>query len=239
MTNQFSFLFYFLIPFTLFAQNTPTNHYDRFDEIVGSVSNNLTQGLRFVDAYNRSHSVNDFRFFESKSFTSGFLSYNGEPYFDCNIKYDLLEDNIIFKNTTGQKNFEIILNALHLDAFTIYGKTFVKLPEPASQFSFYNNGFFERIYQGQDFNIYVKHQKFRKKRLGDTSVSYEFLSSENLVLEYDSEFYELTSKNSIIKVFPEKKEMIKSFYDQNKVLKSQNLKGFMVSLFRQLEPLNN
>jgi hypothetical protein len=157
MRQNISVLFYLLISAAVFAQGNSSNYYQEFDKIVGSVSNDLSQGALFVDAY-----------------TLGYVEYNDAPFFDCNMKYDVLEDQLLFRNTTTNNNFEIILNALHIDVFIIHGHTFVKLPQQVSKFSFYNNGFFEQIYEGLNFNIFVKHQKDKKKRLGDKSVLYEF-----------------------------------------------------------------
>ncbi|WP_178988939.1 hypothetical protein [Winogradskyella schleiferi] len=235
MKFNINVVFYLLIPVTIFSQNNSSNNYKEFDKIVGTINNDLSQGIRFVDDFNRTYSKNDFRFFKSNVYTTAFLQYNGQPFFDANIKYDLLEDQIVFRNNTEDKSFEIILSSLHIDAFKIYGSTFLRLPHKASKFSFYNNGFFEQLYKGQNFNLFLKHQKNIKKRLVDKTVLYEFLESEILLLEYDTEYYQLTSKNDIIDVLPQEKSKIKSFYKKNKILKVRDSKAFMISLFSHLD----
>ena len=227
-------LFYLLISSSIFSQNNPENNYKEFDAIVGTISNDLSQGIRFVDAYNKSYTIDDFRFYNSDAFAPAYLMYNHQPFYNINLKYDVLEDDIIFRNKI-ENNFEIKLSSLHISAFTIHETTFLKLPQQVSKFSFYKNGFFEQLYKGEKYDLYVKHQKSKKKRLGEKAILYEFIDTKNILLKYNSEYYELISKNDVLKILPNQKEFIKSFYTNNKILRKQNLTAFMVSLFRYLE----
>jgi hypothetical protein len=234
MKIKSSIIFYLLFTLSIFAQDNSEDIYKEFDEIVGTVSNDLSQGLRFVDVY-RPYSKNDYRYFKTDEFSPGYLVFKNQPYNNINIKYDILEDQIIYRNNLDKSNFELKLSSSQISTFTIHGTTFLKLPEEASQFSFYKNGFFEQLYKGQQFNLYVKYQKDKKKQLGDKTVLYKFLTTEDLVFEYNSEYYEIDSKSDIINVIAEKKAIIKAFYKKNKILKRQNLQTFMVSLFRHLD----
>lgn len=229
-------LFNLVIQFP-YAQTDPQVFYNQFDEIVGSYSGDLNTGQRFEDIY-PTNSKTEFRFLELENSVIGTVTYNTQVYYNCSIKYDLLEDNLVFENKNTLNNYAIILDESLVSSFTILDRVFVKLPLKASKFSFYKNGFFEVIMKSNPFNLYVKHEKFARKRVGDKSVYYNYPGTETLVLEHNFEFYEIDSKNDIIKILPDRKEEIKSFYKTYKNLESQNKSEFLKTLLTSLRISN-
>ena len=74
--------------------------------------------------------------------------------------------------------------------------------------------------------------------MGDKSIYYTYSTTQTLLLEYQSEFYDITSKNTILKILPERKEAIKLFFKHNENLESQNKIEFMKKLFASLSTIN-
>ncbi len=232
-----SFLFFFFIIESFFSQNSSETYYNQFDKLVGSYKSDLNTGERFEDLF-ITNSDNEFRFFMSKESAVGTVNYNSQDYYQSSIKYDLLEDNLVFRNLEGNNQYDVILEKQLVSSFSLLGRDFIKLPSKASKFSFYKNGFFEIVRISNEFNIYLKHEKFKKKRLGDKSIYYTYSTTQTLLLEYQSEFYDITSKNTILKILPERKEAIKLFFKNNENLESQNKIEFMKKLFASLSTIN-
>ncbi len=78
--------------------------YNFFDESVGRENLNVNNGLLYIDFYNTKKDDNCFLI--SKSFEKGDVSYDGQPYYDLNINYDIFKDNLIFETINGKTKTE-------------------------------------------------------------------------------------------------------------------------------------
>ena len=234
----FKLLPFLVLVFQLnFSQSNSESYYNQFDAHTNSYATDLNNGERFEDLY-LTDSESEFRFLNSKEVSVGQVNYKTQDFFQSPLKYDLLEDQLIYKNTSAMNSYDVILDESLVASFSIHGKNFVKLPIEVSKFSFYKNGYFETVNKSDSFAVYVKHEKFKKKRLGDKASYYTYSNTETLLLEYDNSFYEIDSKNDLIKILPGKKEAIKSFYKNNNKLESQNKIEFIKQLFTYLS-INN
>lgn len=224
----------FLISFQcVFTQSKTSTYYIEFDHLVGSYQNDLNTGKLFEDLYH-TKSKNDFRFFKTYSPITGQVRYKGQDFYKCALKYDLYEDNLLLDNVDPTNPYLIKLDKTLVSSFSLEDQNFVKLPLNAASFSFYKNGFFEIIGQYKEFNLFLKHMKSKKENVGDKNLYYSYTKKENILLEYKSGFYEITSKNSVLKILPERKKEIRSFYKNHDRLRSQNKTEFMKKLFSTL-----
>ncbi|MCK7589959.1 hypothetical protein M0G43_05175 [Subsaxibacter sp. CAU 1640] len=218
-----------LLSYVLYSQSQTEILYSQFDDLVGSYGNDLNTGKLFEDIF-PTNSKDEFRFFETDKFVLGKVNYNSQNYNQSQLKYDLLEDNLLFQNT----HYDIILEHTLVSSFSVHGRNFVKLSEKASNFSFYKNGYFEVVLNNDMGILYVKHEKFKKKRLGDKVSYYTYSIKKTLLLEYESNFYEVDSKNDLLGIFSERKDEIKLFYKNNNLLESRDKIGFMRMLLNTL-----
>lgn len=97
------------------GQQTSKPYYLQFDEITNSYSSDLNNGKRFENLY-LTISDDEFRFFNSKQSTIGNVSYNGQSFYEISLKYDLLEDDLLFKNEKVKDQYYVILNKFMDDA---------------------------------------------------------------------------------------------------------------------------
>ncbi|MGJ8593446.1 MAG: hypothetical protein ACSHXF_12920 [Aquaticitalea sp.] len=232
-----SLTFFLLFFYSALSQTDLQNYYNQFDDLTHGYSNDLNTGQRFEDLY-PTNSDQEFRYLDTKEFKTGTVKYNTQHFFKSLLKYDLLEDNLLFENRETSSQYAIILDETLVDTFSFNGRDFVRLPEKASTFSFYKHGFFEVVLQSISYTLYVKHEKFLRKKIGDNSIYFRYNTKQTMLLEYKSEFYEINSKNDLIALFPENKDDIKSFYKTYKNLESQNKIEFMKKLLTSLKISN-
>lgn len=234
----FKLLPFLVLAFQLnYSQSNLESYYNQYDAHTNGYSTDLNNGERFEDIY-LTDSESEFRFLNSKEVSIGHVNYKTQDFFQSPLKYDLIEDQLIYKNTSATNSYDVILDESLVLSFSIHGKNFVKLPIEASKFSYYKNGYFETVNKSDSFAVYAKHEKFKKKRLGDKASYYTYSNKETLLLEYEDSFYEIDTKNDLIKILPEKKEAIKSFYENNNKLESQNKIEFIKQLFTYLSITN-
>lgn len=214
------------------AQSNLSSYYNKFDERVGSFTNDLNTGKLFEDIY-RTKSNTDFRYFTSYEAKQGKVNYKNQEFYKCDLKYDLYEDNLLLENFDPTNPYFIILEKTLVESFSILDHHFVRLPAKASNLSFYRNGYFESIGNFDEFSLYIKHIKLKKQQIGST-VYYSYNNKEFIVLKYADNFYSITSKASIINILPERKKEVNKFYKNYKKLYSLDKIEFMKKLFASL-----
>ena len=115
-------LFFCINSSSLFSQNNSSseNYYNWFDNIIGINNTNLLNGIEFKEEYRTLE--NNSQYFFSNQFIPGDLIYNGQPYYDVDMKYDIYEDQLIIRLVDNTGYFAIKLIKELVESFK-RGKT--------------------------------------------------------------------------------------------------------------------
>jgi hypothetical protein len=211
-----------------FSQNK--NQIKHNDSIVGNENLAFNNGLVYDNKY-KITSQNTSQFLENK-YTNGILHYNNETYYDVNIKYDVFEDVLLFK-PSSQLVLETSLITKQVDYFVIKNLKFRKI-ETISNNNSTNFGYFEEIKINDKINLYVKHKKIIKEDTKANQVSYIFYDYKIYYIYFNNTLQEISSKKSIVTIFPELKKEIKKFYKENRKLNEENIQLFYQNLFKTI-----
>lgn len=213
------------------------DHYKWFDNYIGIENTGLFNGLRYKEAY-RTYGEKH-KFYLTSNFLNGAITYDGQTYFDIQMKYDLYEDQIIVNLISHSGNNILQLLDDKVEAFTINDHIFVKISDNQSMNSSEPlTGIFEVLYQSTDLFLYKKHKKNAKKHLTKAHVSYSFKSANQYYCYFNENYYQIKSKSDWIKVFPDRKKEIQSFYSKNKLLLHSNYDAFSVQLSAKMSHSN-
>ena len=176
--------------------------------------------------YNRSFNTinNNHEYFLNSDFINGNIVYSNQPFFNVLLKYDIYNDDLIAQLPSFNSYNIIKLIQEKVSKFTINNHNFVRLSEENT------TGFYEIIYEGNNLRVYKKYVKTLKKRLDKDFVYDVFKGKESYLFYYNNKYFQLKSKSSIIKVLPELKKDINSFYKNNNVLKKTNYDMFLEQL---------
>lgn len=197
------------------------------DSLVGNENLAYYNGLAYYNKYQNT-SRNTSQFLENK-YNKGILQYNNQTYYDVNMKYDVLEDLLLFKPTT-QLAIETSFITTQVDYFIIKNTKFKKLETITD--SIKNVGYFEENEINEKSTLYIKHKKIEKVDSRSDNLSHVFYDYKIYYLFYNNKLEEISSKNSIIHLFPTLKKEIKKFYKENQSLKETNLQLFYQNLFK-------
>ncbi|MEN8126017.1 MAG: hypothetical protein ABFR32_12920 [Bacteroidota bacterium] len=228
------FYLLFLLPiFTSFSQkkSTQKEYYKWFDDQVGIENTGLFNGFRYSEKY-RTIDGNH-KFFISSEFNKGTIKYDGQIYFDIEMKYDIYEDQVIVKLST--KAGESILQLIDekIENFNFYNVQFERVSDKNSSIS-NMTGFFETLYQSQNFTSLKKYKKIIKKYIKSDFVYYTFKNEIDYYIYNNNEFYLVDSKKDLIKIFPDYKKEIKDHYKKNNHMISSNYDEFIIQLSEQI-----
>jgi hypothetical protein len=224
------FLFYTC---NTFCQTTSDkeNYYIWFDGIVGVENSGLFDGLRYKEHYLTQN--NNHKFFISQQFLKGNITYDNQPYYAIELKYDIYENDIIV-NLEGQSGKSILkLNSDRIDNFTVNGITFHRIITKNSEL----NGFYTVLYQNSNITSYKSYRKSVKKYIYKKNVYYQFTDFSDYLLKVDSNFYAIQSKSDLIKIFPFYKNEINFYYNNNHKLQKSDYDLFLKQLIQNISSL--
>ncbi|MDR6844003.1 hypothetical protein [Flavobacterium granuli] len=221
-----------IITTTAFKAQSQTNSeillHTKFDSIVGKENLGLNNGPLALNPYRTIGDNN--MFFKNNKYTVGNLVYDGQPYFNVKLKYDIFKDQLILNPPEQPEHIGINLIQDKTDSFFIYGKNFIKITKSQTTLPDFTSGFYEIIKIGKNFNLFIKHHKDILKGINEEGVYYSFNDNYQYYIEYKGKFYETNNKTSIVKIFPESKKNINAFYQRNRSLSKTDYNQFINSL---------
>ncbi len=170
-------------------------------------------------------------------FNIGNLSFEGEIYTNVNLKYDIYDDQIIYKQNGESENLPITLIKDKVDFFSFKNKKFANLKSESIKFPNLINGIYEESYSGSDVSLYIKHRKEKIKIFQSDGVYYNFIYNIDFILKYNNFFYKVQSEKDVKKIFPSIKKEINDYYGSNKKLERSDKNLFMENLTKQINGL--
>jgi hypothetical protein len=223
----------FCLSFPIYSQKTfeESKAYYWFDNIIGQNNSGLYKGIEYREEY-RFFSDAYHKFYLENKFYLGNILYDGELYSGVEMKYDLYEDNIIIKVIGESKYLFISLIPELIEEFSIKKHKFIRITNNTAGLE---NGFFELIYKSKETTCLKKIVKKAYKVYEESALSYKFLSKNYYTVLKNENNFEISSKSSIIKIFPTKKKLINSFFKNNKNLYKNYRDVFLKQLLEKLE----
>ncbi len=229
------FLVIIMQSFFSFSQNENDlkSYYKWFDEIISIENTNLLNGISFKEHFKTLASNNQYLI--SKQFKNGNLIYHSQPYFNIPLKYDVYSDEIILSSIDGNEYFAIQLAKNNIDSFTINNQYFINSNELNVKTNHTNNaGFYEVVIANKIISLYKKHKKEKREKRNSEVAYTEFKHKKEYILFYDKEIHEFSSKKSLLKLFPNLKKRINSFYINNKTFMKYDYNKFLIKLMTEL-----
>ncbi|MBX2828305.1 MAG: hypothetical protein KTR22_09085, partial [Flavobacteriaceae bacterium] len=161
--------------FTTFlrAQNptSENNYYNWYDAIVGIENTPLFNGVEYIEGYKTTRDKH--KFFINQSFQSGKVVYDGQSYYDIDLKYDIYEDQLIasLENEAQQSLLQLIKSKVTV--FTMGSHVFVNIKDEGAAVNGIE-GFHERLSENRLGIFYKKHRKRRVKKEDKRILYFEF-----------------------------------------------------------------
>lgn len=215
---------------------TDENYYKWFDGIVGTENLALYNGIEYKEKYRTPEG--NHKYYSSSQFQTGNLVYDGQAYYDIQMKYDLYEDELIVNLPNNKAFYAIQLISERLSEFNISGDQFVKIDYKDEQSSSKNiYGFYKIVFQDNNVTLFKRYTKTRQEKLDDKFVYNVFKEKNSYLLYYNDTYHKVKSKGNFNKIFPTHKKAINTFYDTNSVLKDTNYDSFLNQLMNQISSL--
>lgn len=233
-------IFFFINTVSIHSQTNSSNKgtYDWFDNKIGDENTGIYNGIIYKEKFRTLN--NNHKFFLTSQFSKGNIIYNGQPYYNIEMKYDIYEDLLIVKLPNHSEYFIVQLINDKIDEFSINNNKFLKIS--GKHEVFFNetiSGFYEISFQSKDLNLFKKHIKSRKERIVGNFVYSKFKDESEHIIFFNDRYYKINSKKYLIKLFPNLKKNIDNFYNSNKQLLNIDKDTFMTHLMEHISSLIN
>ncbi|PTT15819.1 hypothetical protein DBR27_03090 [Flavobacterium sp. HMWF030] len=227
-------IFGFLLNFSnLYSQyNKDESFHNWFDNIVGKENLNISNGPIYKDSY---ITLGDnSMYYIANNFMKGNVTYDGQTYYDINIKYNLYKDELIINPIGESKYSSLLLSQNKTSGFYVNGKNFVKLDKNLSPLPQLTTGYYEVNALREGFNFYIKHSKKIESKTQDLKSYSYFTENNSYFIFYKNTFYSSNSKSDLIKIFPNQKKQINDFYAMNREIRKSDNDQFMINLLKHI-----
>lgn len=199
-----------------------------FDQIIGVENTAIFNGMEYIETHRIVN--NKHKFFQSFDFVKGTVIYDGQPFFNVSLKYNIFEDLVLVRLDNQRGKNIIQLYRSRVDGFSIGGHQFVNIKNEDPEVT----GIHEVILENPQFRVLKKYVLKEKTRLDKKLLYHEFETDDPLYFfEYNGQIQEVSLKN-LINTFPDDKSMIREQYRFHKKNLKSNSDIFMQRLFTEL-----
>lgn len=152
-----------------------------------------------------SHGIKGTPFLAQENLTKGSVSYNGVVFDDILINYDVVKDELISMDYSGNYIMQFIKTKAA--SFTINNRCFVRIDNPGS--SIEENGFFEKVING-NASFFVKRKKTIRQAIGAEDTS-SFEIRDSYYIFYNQRFFQVTNTKSLYAVTGNNRGIVRNF----------------------------
>lgn len=230
MKKNTLFLFLFYSFFIIQAQSNQNekSYFNWFDELTDAQNSHLSNGIAYYGEYNTKKGHH--QYYASPDFLIGDLIYDGQPYFDINLQYNLYSDQLILRHFKDENLRTIQLIKDKVERFSLNNRNFTRI----SNSQFKDSGFYEILLESGEYGLYKKIYKTRQRHINSAGTFFSFREKNFLVVRYQENYYHLDNRKSLLKIFPEKKESINTYFSKRGNFYNANKDEFMKSLLQKI-----
>lgn len=217
---------------TYSQNNSEATLYNWFDTIVGKENLEINNGTLYTNPYKTIGQNN--MYYIADMYSKGDVRYDGQTYYDVNLKYDIFKDKLILNPYGESEHIGINLIMDKIESFSIKDKRFVKIEKKDNNLPEFRTGYYEENEFASDFIFYIKYHKDIQKGINDNGVFYNFNENHLFFIYLKNKTYQIKTKNDIIKLFPEQKKQIHAFYLMNREILKSDKNQFMGNLMKYI-----
>jgi hypothetical protein len=152
-------------------------------------------------------------YYLSDDWIDGSIYYDGAQFENVPMMYDLVRDQMIIDQPLSHFKMQLIKGKVM--SFTLNDHQFVHLFTD-STVTLIKPGFYELLYNGK-VKVYAKYKKRWSERFESNIVRQVYDEKIEYFIFKDNAYYSVKGKHSVLKVFSNKKVMLRKYLNKNKV----------------------
>ncbi len=201
--------------------------------MVGQTNSGIFEGVAYTEEFrviNEKH-----QFFKEPYFVLGSVVYDGQPYFEVKLRYNVYNDQLSIKNEKLGRLPIMVLDKEKVVGFNIGQHRFKYLGSKEARGDI--SGFFEVLMKKDSLTLFKKHRKKRFKRTDEEVLYYEFKDGYTYHLKRGPDFYILNKASDLNGIFPKYRKEIKAMLNRYASQRKSSPDTYMKSIVSDLSAL--
>lgn len=201
--------------------------YSYFDRAVGLKYLGINNGPVHLDLFrtvDQSH-----RYLIADKYNPGDVIYDGQPYPNESLKYDIFKDVLVAKINDPNNTMGINLINRKTESFTIHQKKFVNLDLIVGKPVFVK-GYYEAYRTNAKAALYIKYRKDQIEVLTNEGLFYKYQNANEFAMLYNGTFYKVNDPRDLGRIFPAHDNSIKDYAYVNRETENTDKVQFMKTM---------
>jgi hypothetical protein len=191
----------------------------------------LYNGSEYRDYLSRN---DEHPYFGVDDWVYGEMVYDDELYTNVPMFYDLSRDKVISEHILNGAKLELVSEKIQW--FTMDGHTFVRLQQDKDDVLV--TGFHERLYNGTT-KVFARREKLLQQRVESNDIIVLFEERNRLFIFKNGQYFPVKKKGSVLDVFTDRKQEIKSFINKSKIRFKSSREADIVKVAEYYDSLTN
>lgn len=191
------------------------NTYAIYASSIGGNSH-LLNGVEYKDYEIHSYDIGH-PYFLSDDWEYGTINYDHQVFKNVDIMYNIVRDKVIIDQPQGHFKLELIDE--HLTSFTLQSHKFVRLIKDST--TDIRTGYYDLLYDGKT-KVYAKRRKEIQENLSSRTVISEYNERDIYYIYKNGKYFTVRSKSAVLKVFAERKTMLRKHLSKLKIRFKKN-----------------
>lgn len=149
-------------------------------------------------------------YFRTDSLQRGTVQLNGVRHRDLQLLYDVVRDQVVIQ--PAESGYRLQLPMERIDNFTMGNSQFIWIN--GDILAGVRTGFYEVLYNGR-VKALVKRVKTIEEDLSEGSYKGTYLIKDKFIVQKQSTFFEVKTKRSFLKLFPDQAKELRRFIRKN------------------------
>lgn len=198
---------------------------------------------RFIHGQSRLYNGSEYRDYLSRNdehpyygvddWSYGDIVYDDELYRNIPMFYDLSRDKVISEHLLNGAKLELVTEKI--SRFSMGGHTFVRLQKDKN--NIISTGFYDQLYNGQS-KVYARREKMLQQRVESNDIIALFEERNRLLILKDERYFPVKKKGTVLAVFGDRKQEVKSFINKNKIRFKSSRETDIVRVAEYYDSLN-
>ena len=195
-------------PDTAFLSAAKSNQEQLYKKFIDGQSR-LNNGSAYRDYFSKN---DEHPYFGVDDWTYGYIIYDDELYTHVAMFYDLSRDKVITEHSLSGTKLELVNEKIK--QFSLADHVFTRLGKNES--SLIPEGFFELLYDGTT-KVYARREKVLNEKIDSNEIIVSFNELNRIYVRKDGTYFPVNKKGSVLDVFIDKKQELKTFLTKNKI----------------------
>lgn len=195
------------------------------------LSSRLYNGPIYLQKY---PGVKGHQYYSSDYWAYGAISYLGLMYDSVQLKYDILHDKVIVGSLDERNRMvDIELNKENINWFRLEESIFIPVVG-----SHEYHGMHQLVHSGKS-KLLIKRKKMIGQAQSSSGTHESFFTKDKILIESKNQFFEITNANSIYKVYPQYKDLLKKYRKSLGLDYKRQKEKYLIELIKYGDSLNN